>query len=141
MQQSDIFSPMFAMLTLTFAVWVYMYYKRIPFLKHCGIDLQDLTKSKMEEISPAAITNPSDNLKNLFEIPILFYALTMYLFISASVDVFYLVGAWIFVAFRVLHSIMHCTKNLIMVRFTLYMISSAAVWFIALRAGIQHFGS
>jgi len=32
MQQSAIFTPFFCMLLLTFVVWVYMYYKRIPFL-------------------------------------------------------------------------------------------------------------
>ncbi len=141
MQQSAIFTPFFCMLLLTFMVWVYMYYKRIPFLQNCGIDLQDLTKSKIEEISPAAVSNPSDNLKNLFEIPVLFYALTLYLFVTASVDGIYVAAAWVFVMFRALHSLMQCTRNIIMVRFTLYMISSAAVWFIALRASIQHFGS
>lgn len=141
MQQSVIFTPFFCMLLLTFVVWVYLYYKRIPFLLNHGIDLQDLTKSKMAEISPAAVINPSDNFKNLFEIPVLFYVLILYLFFTSSVDTIYLAAVWVFVLFRVLHSLMQCTKNIIKVRFTLYVISTATVWFIALRAGIQHLGS
>jgi len=140
MQQTAIFTPFFCMLLLTFMVWVYMYYKRIPFLQNCGIDLQDLTKSKIEEISPAAVSNPSDNLKNLFEIPVLFYALTLYVFVTASVDGIYLAAAWIFVLFRTLHSLVQCASNIIMVRFTLYVISSAALWLMAVRAGLQLVG-
>ena len=118
-----------------------MYHKRVAFLKNCGIELQDLTKSKMEEISPASVSNPSDNFKNLFEIPVLFYALVLYLFITLSVDGVYLVAAWLFVLLRTLHSLVQCTRNIIMVRFTLYIISTAAIWFIALRAGVQHLAS
>jgi hypothetical protein len=29
----------------------------------------------LARLSPAAVANPSDNLKNLFELPVLFYAL------------------------------------------------------------------
>jgi hypothetical protein len=35
----------------------------------------------------------------------------------------------------------HCTFNLVMLRFTLYAISSLALWFIAVRAALAHFGA
>ena len=47
-------------------------------------------------------------------------------------------AAWIFVAFRVMHSAVHCTFNLIMLRFYLYLIATVAVWFIAIRAGVVY---
>jgi hypothetical protein len=34
-----------------------------------------LTPAKLAELSPPAVANPSDNLKNLFELPVIFYAL------------------------------------------------------------------
>jgi hypothetical protein len=37
-------------------------------------------------ISPASVSNPSDNLKNLFEIATLFYALCLYLYVIRQVD-------------------------------------------------------
>jgi hypothetical protein len=41
------------------------------------------------------------------------------------------------VAFRVLHSAVHCTINIVMLRFYLYLFSTLAVWFIAGRAALH----
>ena len=35
------------------------------------------------------MSNPSDNLKNLFEMPVLFYALSLYLYATSQVDGLY----------------------------------------------------
>jgi hypothetical protein len=137
--QTAIFGPVFAMIALTFLVWSYMYARRIPFIQ--GLDPGIvLTPAKLAELSPPAVANPSDNLKNLFEIPVLFYALALYLFGTSSVDGVYVGAAWTFAAFRALHSAVHCTVNVILVRFALYSVSSLALWFIAARAALHHFG-
>lgn len=140
MNQTAIFGPMFAMIFLTMVVWVYMYVRRIAFLTSANIDSQELIKpGRLAELSPPAVNNPSENFKNLFEMPVLFYALVLYLFVTRQVDGVYLIAAWIFVAFRVAHSAVHCTFNRVMVRFYLYAIASLAVWFIAIRAAAAHF--
>ena len=139
MVQEAIFSPFFATVFLTFLVWVYMYIRRIRFITSGKIRPKDLTPSTLAQLSPLGVTNPSDNLKNLFEIPALFYALVLYLFITKQVDSVYVNAAWIFVGFRVLHSVVHCTFNLIILRFYLYLFATIAVWFIAIRAALTHF--
>jgi hypothetical protein len=141
MDQTAIFGPFFAVMFLTLVVWVYMYFRRIAFITGNNIRSQDLAvPGELARISPAAISNPSDNLKNLFEMPVLFYALTLYLFVTKQVDALYVDAAWLFVAFRVLHSAVHCTFNLVMLRFYLYLIATVAVWFIAIRAALVYFG-
>jgi hypothetical protein len=87
--------------------------------------------------SPADVVTPSDNLKNLFELPVLFYAACIYLFQVSQVDLFYVVLAWIFVGFRILHSWMHCTANIVLRRFALYAIASAALWMMVFRAAFN----
>jgi hypothetical protein len=140
--QTAIFGPVFATIGLTFVVWVYMYARRIPFILGSGLTPEQLaTPGKLAEISPAAVSNPSDNFKNLFEMPVVFYALAIVLFVTSQVDATYVWAGWIFFAFRVLHSAMHCTINVVIVRFYLYLISTLAVWFIAARAALAHFGS
>lgn len=137
MEQTAIFAPFFTMIFLTFVVWIYMYARRIPFIQRSNLNLDQLTPVEFARISPPEVANPSDNLKNLFEMPTLFYALVLYLYISNNVDTVYVVAAWVFVVFRVLHSIVHCTVNIILLRFWLYFVSSAAVWFIAIRAALH----
>ena len=140
MSQTAIFGPVFAMIALTFAVWTYMYARRIPFIQSLDPGIT-LTPAKLAELSPPAVANPSDNLKNLFEIPVIFYTLALYLFATGRVDGVYVGAAWIFALFRALHSAVHCTVNVILVRFALYAASTLAVWYIAARAALQHFGS
>ena len=134
-----IFAPFFSMILLTLVVWTYMYARRIPFIRRSGLRDDQLTPMELARISPPAVANPSDNLKNLFETPTIFYALALYLHVTQSVDTVYLVAAWVFVGFRALHSAVHCTVNIVLLRFALYAISTAALWFIALRAALQVF--
>ncbi|MBW4612239.1 MAG: MAPEG family protein [Desmonostoc vinosum HA7617-LM4] len=141
MTQDAIFSPFFATVFLTFIVWVYMYIRRISFITNRKIRSEDLAvPGTLAQISPPNVSNPSDNLKNLFEVPVLFYALVLYLFVTKQVDTVYVNAAWVFVVFRALHSVVHCTFNLIMLRFYLYLFATLAVWFIAIRAALIHFG-
>jgi hypothetical protein len=140
--QTAIFGPVFATVCLTFVVWVYMYVRRIRFITSSGLTPAELAvPGKLAEVSPAAVSNPSDNFKNLFEMPVIFYVLAIVLFVTSQVDATYVWAGWIFFAFRVLHSAMHCTINVVIVRFYLYLISTLAVWFIAARAAFAHFGS
>jgi hypothetical protein len=76
MTQAAIFGPLFATVLLTFVVWVYMYIRRISFITSNKISSKDLAvPGALAQLSPPAVSNPSDNLKNLFEIPVIFYAL------------------------------------------------------------------
>jgi hypothetical protein len=142
MPQTAIFGPVFATMLLTLLVWVYMYIRRISFITRNKIDPKDLAvPGALGQLSPPEVANPSDNLKNLFEIPVIFYSLALYLFVTSQVDAAYLTAASTFVAFRALHSVVHCTVNVVMLRFYLYLISTLAVWFIAGRAAVHYFGS
>ena len=139
MPQTAIFGPVFAMFFVTFIVWVYLYARRIPFIRSLDPSIV-LTPARLAELSPPAVSNPSDNLKNLFEIPVIFYTLAIVLFVTGRVDALYLGAAWVFAVFRALHSAVHCTANIVMVRFTLYAVSALAVWFMAGRAALHYLG-
>jgi hypothetical protein len=141
MAQTSIFGPVFATMLLTLLVWVYMYVRRLGFITKNNISPRDLAvPGTLAQISPAAVSNPSDNLKNLFEVPVLFYALALYLFVTGQVDATYVTAAWVFVVFRALHSVVHCTFDLVMLRFYLYLIATLAAWFMVVRAALAHFG-
>ena len=139
---SAIFAPFFAMMFLTLAVWVYMYARRIPFIRSLRLSAQDLAKpGELARLSPPAVSNPSDNLKNLFEVPVLFYALVLFLFVTNRVDALLVGAAWVFFVFRAAHSVVHCTFNHVLLRFSLYLVATVAVWFMLARAALDYFGS
>ena len=93
-----------------------------------------MTPGELARVSPPQVSNPSDNLKNLFELPTVFYAVVLYLYATQGVDPTHLGAAWTFFAFRALHSVVHCTFNFIPLRFALYVVSALALWFMVLRA-------
>jgi hypothetical protein len=140
MPQEAIFAPVFLVMLLTFAVWIYMYVRRITFLESNKIKTADLAMpGELARISPAGVSNPSDNLKNLFELPVLFYAMALYLFVTAQVDLNYVIAAWDFAVFRVLHSLVHCTINVVMLRFYMYVLSALALFYMIVRAAWTYF--
>jgi hypothetical protein len=139
MAQTAIFGPVFATMLLTFAVWVYLYVRRIHFITRSQLSPKDLAvPGALAQLSPPAVSNPSDNFKNLFEMPVLFYALAAYLFATSQVDAVYVAAGWTFAGFRALHSAVHCTINVVMLRFYLYLFSSLALWFMAARAALDY---
>ena len=69
MNQTAIFLPFVGTMLLTMVVWLYMYARRIPFILRNKLSPQQLTPVELARLSPAAVANPSDNLKNLFELP------------------------------------------------------------------------
>ena len=140
MNQAAIFEPFFATMLLTVAVWAYMYGRRLPFIFASGLDPKQMTPLELARLSPPQVSNPSDNLKNLFELPTVFYAIVLYLFVTNRVDTAYVSAAWVFVLFRAMHSAVHCTFNFIPLRFVLYVISAGALWFMILRAAIAVVG-
>ncbi len=71
--------------------------------------------------------------------PVLFYAVSLYLYVVQAVDATYVIAGWAFVLFRLLHSAMHCTINVVILRFWLYFASTAALWFCVVRAALDHF--
>jgi hypothetical protein len=136
MNQAVIFQPFVATMVLTLVVWLYMYGRRLPFIFSSGLDSKQMTPLELARRSPPGVSNPSDNLKNLFELPTIFYAVVLYLYVTQQVDEAYVTAAWVFFAFRVLHSVVHCTFNFIPLRFLLYAVSAGALWFMVGRAFI-----
>lgn len=135
MHNELIFQPFFALIGLTLVIWITMYVKRIRYILAAKLSLRTVdTPTKMDRIVPAEVNLPAYALRNLLELPVLFYVLCLYLFVTDSVDQFYLVAAWMFVAGRAIHAAIYCTSNRVMHRFRAYVISSLILWIMVSRA-------
>ena len=140
MPGNEIFAPFFGMLLLTFAVWVVMYVRRLRYIASNKIDPQRLTTpEKGAAAIPEQIHWPAYNFRNLFELPVAFYAVCLYLFVAGTVDSVYVTSAWLFLALRVVHSLIHCTVNIVKLRFVSYMLGALVLWFMVLRAALNFF--
>ncbi len=140
MPANAILMPMLALMLLTLAVWILLYVRRIAYMKTNRIDAQRVsTPEKAAALIPEHVQNPAYNFKNLFELPVLFYGLCLYLYVTGSADEVFVIAAWTFVGLRAVHSLIQCTTNVVMHRFVVYMAGAAALWFMLLRAVLQAF--
>lgn len=135
MPSTELALPMLGMMILTLLVWVFMFIRRISYAQSNKIDIEDFrTPADVQALIPDAESAPGNNLKNLFELPILFYAICLYLTVTLQVDSLYVNCAWAFLVLRVLHSLIHCTYNKVAHRFAVYMLSGIALWIMVVRA-------
>ena len=109
-----------ALAVLTFIVGFRLFVVRISEMRINRIPPQSIATSsasaqKMQD------QRASDNYKHLFELPVLFYALSALAIAVQHVPSWLPVLAWIFVASRVLHSAIQCTYNKVMHRFPVFM--------------------
>ena len=119
--------PVIALVLLTAVVWVRLYVERIRELRQRRIDPQALATSASVGQTMQRV-QASDNFKNLFEVPVLFYALCAVLVSTQHVSSFFVVGAWVYVALRYIHSFIHLTYNRVMHRFTVYVLSTVILF-------------
>ena len=135
MSNQQILMPMLGMILLTAVVWFVMYARRIPAMRRAGKPVQTYTTpDKSVDLLPEEISYPSNNYKNLFELPALFYALCLYLYVTGTAQSLDILAAWLFLLFRIIHSAIHCTVNIVMARFLAYSAAALALWFMLGRA-------
>ena len=121
MVDARIFAPAFAMVGLTFVVWWRMFFSRVGQMKRERIHPQAVATSA-QAAAKLTDSRAADNFRNLFELPVLFYAALFVAALTGLVTPVSLALAWIFVALRVLHSAIHCGYNKVMHRFYAYVV-------------------
>ena len=76
------------------------------------------------------------NYNHLTEQPTLFYAICIVLALAGAGDGLNAMLAWIYVALRILHSLVQGTTNIIKYRFTLFALSTVALLMLTIHAGM-----
>jgi hypothetical protein len=132
---TDLALPMLGMMVLTLLVWIVMFIQRVSFAQSNRLDIEQFkTPADVQTLVPAEVSGASNNFKNLFELPVIFYGLCLYLIVAGQVDSFYTNCAWAFLALRCLHSLIHCSYNRVAHRFGVYILSSLVLWVMVVRA-------
>jgi hypothetical protein len=127
MSERAILLPALAMVALTILVWFRMYTSRVAEMRRERIHPQAVATSAQ---MAARITDSraSDNFRNLFELPVLFYVALLVLASIGQVTPATLLLAWLFVALRILHSAIHCSYNRVVHRFYAYLAGGLVLW-------------
>ena len=111
-----------AMAVLVFIVALQLLQNRVAEMKLKRINPQS-TANSLQTASRLENVQAADNYKNLFEAPILFYALCAVAIATSYTPNWLVWGAWGFVSLRYLHSFIQCTYNKVMHRFPVFLTS------------------
>jgi len=100
--------PLFVLVVLTFVVGIVMASRRMRAFKS-GTRFEDVALRK--DAFPADAQQANYCFGNLFEMPVLFYVLTILALITKQADLIFVILAWIYVVMRVLQATTHLTTN------------------------------
>lgn len=110
MHQTAILFPIIALVAWTFAVLMLLPYRRFKAVANKQVTGADFKFGESANV-PAQVSIPNRNLMNLLEMPVLFYVACLTLYVTGTVTPAVLALAWIFVALRIMHSLVHLTYN------------------------------
>ncbi|HXZ46982.1 MAG TPA: MAPEG family protein [Pseudolabrys sp.] len=110
--------PLFVEVFLTFGVMFGMMYFRTSTLRRGETRFEDI--ALREPNWPVRATQFAYSFANQFELPVLFYVLTILEIITRSADLLFVVLAWIFVVTRALQALIHVTNNNVSLRGAFY---------------------
>ena len=123
--------PLFVEVILTFVLFFTMAPMRTRDFSSGSVRPEDI--ALREPNWPKRTTQVANAFANQFELPVLFYVLTILAFVTHHAGIVFVVLAWIFVVFRLLHAYVHVTSNIVRLRGSLFAVSAvvlAIMWLI-----------
>jgi len=130
MDGMTIVQPVIALAAWTMVMWFWMYATRIPAMNATGIDPDELVldpDKSLDAILPPQVQWKAHNYNHLHESPTVFYAVALALALLHKGDGITTQIAWVYVALRVIHSLVQATINKVMLRFALFAMSTFAL--------------
>jgi hypothetical protein len=140
MIDAAILQPVVVLMAWTMVMWVWMYATRIPAMNRARIAPDDARKiGTLDERLPAEVQWKAHNYNHLHEQPTLFYAVCLLLAMVGWGTGMNALLAWIYVGLRIAHSLVQATRNVVMVRFVLFALSSLVLIALIFHAAIWAF--
>jgi hypothetical protein len=125
MSVQAILLPLFVEVILSFALLIWMGPLRARDLKSGVAKLDTIALREPNWSKPTL--QVAYAFSNQFELPVLFYVLTILAFVTHLAGVVFVVLAWIFVIFRLLHAYVYVTSNKVRLRGGMYGIAAIAL--------------
>ncbi|MBY4610040.1 MAPEG family protein [Rhizobium sp. 9T] len=104
----QIFWPLLAHVALVYGLYALLGQRRAKMVHAGRIAKSDYRENRDEPAESLAVKNC---LANQFELPVLFYACCILLYVTEADNLVAVTLAWVFVALRYAHAVIHVTSN------------------------------
>jgi hypothetical protein len=139
MHISRLLGPIVALVAWTLIIQIWMYVVRLREMRRAGISFKGRVGTRggaLEGVIPDKANWKAHNYNHLMEQPTIFYAIVIALILmgfDAHINVYL---AWAYVGFRVLHSLVQATVNVVLYRFLLFILGSLCLLGLTTHAAI-----
>ena len=121
--------PMLVQIGWTLMILMRLGRARVAAIRQKKVTLREVALSN--DAWPADVTAIGNNYANQFETPVLFYALSLAALASGATHWSMAALAWVFVATRIAHTLVHTGGNNVLMRFRIFIAGVgvlAAMW-------------
>jgi|ERR1043165_3274585 hypothetical protein len=115
--------PMLAQIGWTFLLYIWLTIARRRAVRSGEVDYSAFAHGE----EPIDVDRISRNLANQFELPVIFYALVVLLVAMNNIAIIDIIAAWVFVAGRVIHTLVQCVTDNVPLRGRIFLINFAGV--------------
>jgi hypothetical protein len=139
MDLNPLLGPIVALVAWTLIIQIWMYATRLPAMRKAGISFKGRVGTRggaLEGKVPDQVNWKAHNYNHLLEQPTIFYAITIALILMGFEAHMNAYLAWGYVAFRVLHSLVQVTVNVVFYRFLLFIGGSLCLLGLTLHAAV-----
>lgn len=109
MNRDLIFLPILVQVLLTLATYILLIKTKIRAMKAGEVDMA--RRALHDDAWPESVMKINNNIRNQFEVPVLFYVLAFMLWALEAVNALTLAAAWLFAVSRIVHAWIHIGSN------------------------------
>jgi hypothetical protein len=110
--------PVLVQVALTLVLIFWMAFERTGSVRRGETKIRDI--ALRQPAWPERATKISNCFDSQFQLPLLFYVLVIFAWITRQADLIFVVMAWVFVLSRLAHAYIHTTSNHVPTRFRAY---------------------
>jgi hypothetical protein len=125
MSYPAILAPLFVEVLLTFVLMFWMANARKAVVVSGQVQPRDIVLGQQNW--PGQVTQIGNAYHNQFQLPVLFYVLTILAMLTRHADLLFVVMAWIFVLLRLGHAYIHVTTNRLIHRFRVFAVGAVVL--------------
>lgn len=136
--ENSILAPAAVLVAWSLIMLLWMAGTRFPAIFKTGMDLKAAPPggrgAELEAILPANVNWKSHNYTHLMEQPTIFYAAVLILAVAGAATPMLVNFAWGYTGLRIIHSLYQATINVVMVRFTIFVLATICLLVLAVHA-------
>jgi len=117
--------PLIVQVLLTVAVYLRLNFAKLAAVRRGEVD--EARRALHEDAWPDSVRKINNNIRNQFEVPVLFYALVLTLVALNAAGTAAIVCSWLFVLSRIVHAYVHTGSNYVPLRRKAFMIGCVMI--------------